>query len=1000
MSVQETPGPAPADSNEDELDDIVAECLEVEPAELDTAIERACSTHPAFAAEIRKRIAALRQVGLVARPKDEDAFPERLGDFQLLARLGGGGMGIVFRARQISLGREVALKIIRPENLYFPKARERFRRETEAVTRLQHPGIVPIHTVGEENGVPYFAMELVAGATLAEVVRELQGRAPESLTGGDLVAALRARCPTASESDLRGFERSWIESCVRIAIQVADALHHAHSRGVLHRDVKPSNIALTLDGRAMLLDFGLATMGEASARVTASGSAIGTLLYMAPEQIRGDLRAIDARTDQYALGVTLYETLTLQAPYFETNPVGTRQAILDGKLDAIRARNRAVPRDLETVCFKAMERDPAQRYADVAEFARDLRNVLELRPIEARTPSSLARAWRWTQRNPAVAVAAGLTFVLVAGVPLALYFSSREHARVLEIALGEARDARAAAERSAEEVRVQRDRAQLEARDSAAVSEFLVELFGAADPANARGNEASAIDLLEAGAARLDAELQDQPVVRWRLRTRIGSSFSARGAFDRAVETLREGLAESIELFGEESLESAEARYRLATALRPRKPADAQPLIGDALRIATAKGAPAESLVRYLVEAGANASALKDHEGALVRYDEAREQFARLSGDTRKLDELWLSNQAFTLNALKRFEPAVECAQRAIAIQRELHGDAHPGLLACLNTLGIALKNLGRLEEAAPVFDELLAVGERVHGRESTPFAIFTMNHAGFLEDRGLRAEAAATYEEAWELFGRVAPPTLSQALTCRANMAGVYSRLGRWSDAERAFAEVFPRLVEADGPTSTRAPVALNNLALAREALGRFELARDDLRRAIEMSASLRDSSAALRRARMHGSLARMLVRLGELAEAEQPLAELGRYVAENPTRTGTAAAWKFCRARLALERGGRAEAEALLRELAAQDKLDEDVRWLLPAARSRLAAWDGDLESAERARVELDTLLGERHVESLAALASSLECSERAGDESGSRRLRDELERRRTPP
>jgi serine/threonine protein kinase len=431
----------PDHSAEDPLEELVAQCLEGESADNATALERACSAHPEHADELRRRVGALARLG-IGETRSALDFPERLGEFVLLERLGGGGMGVVFRARQASLGREVALKVIRPEHLFFPRARERFRRETEAVARLQHAGIVPIYTVGEDKGVPYFAMELVPGCTLAEVLTQLQGRAPERLKGEDVAQVLASKLharPDVGDVAAARFAGPWLNLCLHWTLEVAEALEHAHQRGVLHRDVKPSNVVIGVDGRARLLDFGLASLGDDDqARLTASGAALGSLLYMSPEQLRGESRQASERSDVYALGVTLYELLCLQAPYRDTSLIDLREAILQGRAEGLRTRNRAVSRDLEVVCLKAMESGPTHRYPSAAAFARDLRNVLERRPIEARAPSSLLRGARWVQRNPAASAALALAAALLVGVPTALLWQERAYAREVREALDDA----------------------------------------------------------------------------------------------------------------------------------------------------------------------------------------------------------------------------------------------------------------------------------------------------------------------------------------------------------------------------------------------------------------------------------------------------------------------------------------------------------------------------------------------------------------------------------
>jgi serine/threonine protein kinase len=279
------------------LETLLAQCIDRIFRSGDEAVDEVCASHPELAEEVRRSLRDLERAGMFesARPHPP-GIPERLGDFRLVERLGGGGMGVVYLAEQTSLGREVALKLGRPELLYFSGARERFAREVEVVARLQHPGIVPVYTVGEQDGVPYFAMERVHGCTLAEVLRHLAGRDPAGLWGHDLARAVAASTPgaeTPGEGEELGYVYggSWERTVLRVVGQIADALEHAQQRGVLHRDIKPSNVMITPGGRAMLLDFGLSSSGGASS-ITKTGSRLGSLPYMPPEQVGGGGEAI------------------------------------------------------------------------------------------------------------------------------------------------------------------------------------------------------------------------------------------------------------------------------------------------------------------------------------------------------------------------------------------------------------------------------------------------------------------------------------------------------------------------------------------------------------------------------------------------------------------------------------------------------------------------------------------------------------------------------------
>ncbi len=414
------------------VEELVAECLDRIDQDGEAAMEEFCREHPADAGAIRRRIEILRSVGvLVERATAEsEPFPDRLGEFRLLEKLGGGGMGVVYRARQESLEREVALKVIRPDFLYFGRARERFVREMSSVARLQHAGIVPIYSVGEQDGIPYFAMELVRGCTLAQALHRNEGRRPEGLTGGDLVAAARtfedAADGDGEESPGIVFDGTWADAATRIVLRVAEALQHVHDRGILHRDIKPSNVMITGTGRVMLLDFGLASSDD-DARLTRTGAPLGSIHYMSPEQLAGE--DVDARTDVFSLGATLYELLTNSLPYpVESLGSGLLSAPRYDPPRSVRRQNPSVSWELETVCRTAIEPDRARRYASMRDFALDLTHVLEHRPILAKRPGPWRRARRWIQRHPTATVAITLSLLLLSAATI-VYARQQNDAR-------------------------------------------------------------------------------------------------------------------------------------------------------------------------------------------------------------------------------------------------------------------------------------------------------------------------------------------------------------------------------------------------------------------------------------------------------------------------------------------------------------------------------------------------------------------------------------------
>ncbi len=421
-----------------DVKELIAECIALIEDKGLHALEDFCAGHPEHAALIRSRVRVLLEAGMLesgARPAPE-SWPRVLGDFRLVQQLASGGMGVVFLAEQISVGRRVALKLVRPDLLFFPGARERFRREIEAVARLSHPNIVSVYTVGEEQGLPFLAMELVEGISLADAVVAFAKRQPAELRGGDLLGLLAERnagAPPGSGSKLRLFAGSWAEACMRVFVTAASAVGHAHARGVLHRDIKPSNILLTPGGRVVVVDFGLAAVAG-TGRLTRTGSQLGSLPYMAPEQLRGDVDALCPATDVYGLGVALYEMLALSLPYVGDTSAEIERAILAGVPPSLRARNRQVSRDLETVCWTALDPDPARRYASAEAFALDLERVLESRPIEARRPGAWGRLRRFVRRHPNGTAALALGSILVLGTPVVwAKWREREHSTRVQI---------------------------------------------------------------------------------------------------------------------------------------------------------------------------------------------------------------------------------------------------------------------------------------------------------------------------------------------------------------------------------------------------------------------------------------------------------------------------------------------------------------------------------------------------------------------------------------
>ena len=311
--------------------------------------------------------------------------PCDLGDFRILREIGRGGMGVVYEAMQLSLRRLVALKVLPFAAMLDSRQLERFKHEAQAAAALRHPHIVSVHSVGCERGVHFYAMDLVDGPSLAEVIHDLQRALTSEMEDKfERVPESNDTQPAASLSTQHSSCRQeFFRRVAELGIQAARALQYAHECGIVHRDIKPSNLLIDRDGKLWVTDFGLA-MTQAGDGLTLTGDLIGTLRYMSPEQAAGDRSSIAHQTDIYSLGASLYELLAL-CPAFQDND---RQSLLK-QIDErdppqLRRLDGEIPRDLETVVAKAMAKQPQDRYAVAGELADDLQRFLDLKPVRAR----------------------------------------------------------------------------------------------------------------------------------------------------------------------------------------------------------------------------------------------------------------------------------------------------------------------------------------------------------------------------------------------------------------------------------------------------------------------------------------------------------------------------------------------------------------------------------------------------------------------------------------
>ncbi|MBI1851016.1 MAG: SUMF1/EgtB/PvdO family nonheme iron enzyme [Planctomycetes bacterium] len=382
---------------------LLAECLSAIESGGSRALEGACAAHPEIADELRAAgdvMLSLQAAGPKHAPPTAPTLPAVIGRFVILAELGRGGMGIVYRGRDPLLKRDVALKILPSPLASSPQAIDRFKREAEALAHLHHPNIVPVFEVGEaEGGVPFIAMDLVDGESLEKILKRLAGR------------EIRDLRPDSFGKSGTG-AKSYAEAFSRIISKIADALESAHRKGVIHRDVKPANILIDAQGEPHLVDFGVALVLGAP-HLTRPGREAGTACYMAPEQIEGRSDQIGPATDVFSLGATLYEGLTLHRAFDGETIDEVNRRVLHERPLPLRRLNPAIAIDLQTICLKAIEKEPRDRYPSAGEFGDDLLRYLESRPTRARPIGVPGRALRAIRRNPWPSATVGLVAVAI-----------------------------------------------------------------------------------------------------------------------------------------------------------------------------------------------------------------------------------------------------------------------------------------------------------------------------------------------------------------------------------------------------------------------------------------------------------------------------------------------------------------------------------------------------------------------------------------------------------
>jgi serine/threonine protein kinase/tetratricopeptide (TPR) repeat protein len=709
-----------------------------------------------------------------AGPDFQQGVP--LGDYRIVREVGRGGMGVVYEAVQLSLGRRVALKVLPFAAALDPRQLQRFKNEAQAAAQLHHTRIVPVYAVGCERGVHFYAMQFIEGRTLADLIRERRRMAglegpdrkgpadpagpeiplPPSARPGPAETAPQPGAALSTERSTRG--SAFFRAAAQLGVQAAEALEHAHQLGVVHRDVKPANLLLDARGDLWVTDFGLAQF-HSGAELTLTGDLVGTLRYMSPEQARSRHALVDHRTDIYSLGATLYELLTLE-PAFAGHDRHEllRRIAWDEPRPPGRVR-KGVPADLETIVLKAMAKNPEERYATARELADDLGRFLNDAPVRARRPSPLQRAARWARRHRALmqatAVALALAAAALAAVAVLLWRAKEQ----TEAALAQAREQERLAQENGAKAEGRRrqaeaayaaesaQRRQAEANARLAWQAFPDELFaqaletwGADRPELAEARHQSLLKALHFYEA-FARENRDNPA----LRLETAKAYRRMGDIRRTLEEHRQA---------EEAYRQALDLQQQLTAAFPAAPEHQEELarshnnLGLLLehtgRLREAEQAYRQALERYEKRGDDPPSATAREALAIARLNlgnvleltgqtqEAEKAFRQAQAALKKLVDEFPEAQGYrrrlagsqnSLGALlltrRRTREAERLFRDALELLRPLATDAaDPSCRAKLagvqRNLGILLAATGRTREAEEAYRAALAVSERL----------------------------------------------------------------------------------------------------------------------------------------------------------------------------------------------------------------------------------------------------------------------------------------------
>lgn len=773
--------------------------------------------------------------------------PEQIGGYRVVRRIGSGGMGVVYEAEQERPARRVAIKLLRAERLTDAGVR-RMEFEGEVLGRLSHPGIATVFEAGvwEDGGVsrPFVAMELIEGAPITD-------------HAGMAGLVLRER--------------------LVLMARVCDAAHHAHQRGVIHRDLKPGNILVDAAGDPKIVDFGIAGdlsgAGDAGRAVTHTGQLLGTLAYMAPERLSG-ARVTDARSDIYSLGVVLYELLSGRLPHgFAADGSGSLtdaiRRVTETDPSPLGAFDQALRGDVEVIAMAALARDPERRYASAAAMAEDIRRLLADLPILARRPSTVYQVRKFARRNRGL-VSAGVVLLLgviagVAGVGLGL----RE--AVAQRVVAEARELEA--EAALAEAENERERAERQASIATAINSFINMDLLAQAAREGMGRDVTVKQAVDAAAVTLDDRFEDEPLVRASIRNSIAGIYDSLSEYEPAETQYRRAIGEFVSA-GADGEELAElARQDLGRMYRRLSRYDEaqEILIPLQQRLAARHGVGDERSLRALIDLAAMRSDLGDYDGAfalLERFD--RDRAGVFADESSVVIRAVEARGNLYFNQRRFEEAAVDFAR--VAAFRERDDEQDYDELTPLANLAASYEGLGRYDEAEPIYRRVLEIERRLGGRDNLESLATAFNLAFLLESMGRYDEAEPLYRDTLERCTRVLGPTHEGTLSCIAGLASLLRETGRGAEGRALLEAAWVLASETFGPGAPMATYLGSNLGLLCGEIGDDDRAIEVLGQVVPLvAASLGADHPRVGHLMM--AEGRSLHRLGRSAEGRERL-------------------------------------------------------------------------------------------------------------------------------